>query len=262
MRLKTLGTDWFHGLIALVLSVLLLAFAPHRELLREPVTFVTVLLSYPEAPAVALASVFRRGATWFSERTSLLDRLRFLEKENERLGLATHVANAQVQAAKRQLDSALGDSQIVFRAPQAWWTEILIDKGLKDGLRSGTPVLQNGSLVGRTTVVENSFSWVELVTSSSLMVPAVIEETRDLGVVAGDGQGGVWLLFIPESRSLVPGMTVSTAMISEILPPGIPIGRLSEQKKRSDEGFVSYRLETGASLSLLYSVSVLRPKAR
>ena len=74
--------------------------------------------------------------------------------------------------------------------------------------------------------------------------------------------GGVWLLFIPEGRSLVPGMTVSTAMISEILPPGIPIGRLSEQKKRSEEGFVSYRLETGASLSLLYSVSVLRPKAR
>ena len=123
-------------------------------------------------------------------------------------------------------------------------------------------MLQNGSLVGRTTVVENSFSWVELVTSSSLMVPAVIEETRDLGVAAGDGQGGVWLLFIPEGRSLVPGMTVSTAMISEILPPGIPIGRLSEQKKRSDEGFVSYRLETGASLPLLYSVSVLKPKAR
>ncbi len=117
MRLKTLGTDWFHGLVALVLSVLLLAFAPHRELLREPVTFTTVLLSYPEAPAVALGSVFQQGMAWFSERKTILDRLRMLEKENERLGLATHVADAHVQAAKRQLDSTLVDSQVVFRAP-------------------------------------------------------------------------------------------------------------------------------------------------
>ncbi len=262
MRLKTLGTDWIHGFVALVLSVLLLAFAPHRELLRDPVTLITVLLSYPETPAAILRDGFRSGAAWFAERKKILDRLQYLEEENVRLGLASHMAGAQTSAIKRQLDMAIEDSRVVFRAPQAWWTEVLIDRGLKDGIRPGTPVLQKGALAGRTTVVENSFSWVELITSSSLMVPAVIEETRDLGVVAGDGQGSVWLLFIPEGRAVRPGMTVSTAMISEILPPGIAIGKLSSQTRTSDGGFVSYRLDTGASLSLLYSVSILRPKPR
>ena len=55
------------------------------------------------------------------------------------------------------------------------------------------------------------------------------------------------------------GMKVSTALIGEQLPPGLPIGRIREEIEVSGSGYVTYRLEPGADLSRFYDVSILRP---
>ena len=41
--------------------------------------------------------------------------------------------------------------------------------------------------MGRITRVEAGYSWAELITSSSLLIPVVVDQTRIL-VVTGDGQ--------------------------------------------------------------------------
>ena len=96
-------------------------------------------------------------------------------------------------------------------------------------------------------------------TSPSLMIPVVIEETRELGVVVGDGNGSVLLNYIPSGRGNMAGMKVSTALIGEQLPPGLPIGRIKEEIEVSGSGYTTYRLEPGADLSRFYGVSILRP---
>ena len=65
MRLRTLGTDWFHGLVALVLSVLLLAFVLALVPLMAPdpgVLDVALAMAVIEAAMLLLVAwQLRRG---------------------------------------------------------------------------------------------------------------------------------------------------------------------------------------------------------
>ena len=252
---KSPGKEWIHGLLVTIASLLLLAAAPQRQIFRGVSDLLGILLSIPEYPAVVLEKTARETAFWIRDKSALQKRLQTLEDENVRLKLAWSVGSAL--HLRQELDRLPCYARITLREPLSWWSEVRINKGLKDGLRSGDPVLQNGFLAGRVTSAETSFAWVELITSSSLMVPVVIEETRDLGVVAGDGEGGLWLLYVPESRSLAEGMTISTAMVSEALPPGIKIGALSAETRRDSNSYLAWRVWPGSSLSHLYALEVM-----
>ena len=122
----------------------------------------------------------------------------------------------------------------------------------------GLPVFQNGFLIGRVSSVSTYSSWVEMLTSGALLVPVVVEETRELGVVVGNGNGSVLLTYIPEGRGIESGMKVSTALVGEHLPPGFPIGVIQEETTASGTGYSTYKIAPGASLGTLYSVSILK----
>lgn len=98
-------------------------------------------------------------------------------------------------------------------------------------------------------------SWAELITSPSFMIPAVVDDTRDLGVVCGDGTGSVLLRYIPSGRALKSGMKISTAMVGEQLPPGLPIGTVAGEAIAGSDGYSAYKVDLGADMSTLYSVN-------
>ncbi|MBQ7068938.1 MAG: rod shape-determining protein MreC, partial [Synergistaceae bacterium] len=77
----------------------------------------------------------------------------------------------------------------------------------------------------------------------------------ELGVVVGDGSGTVLLRYIPAGRGGRNGMKVSTAMIGEELPPGLPIGKISNEMTTGSDGYATYKIELGADLSRFYTVS-------
>jgi rod shape-determining protein MreC len=131
-----------------------------------------------------------------------------------------------------------------------------LNVGSDKGLKQGDPIFQNGFLIGRIVSVEDRFAWAELVTSSSMMIPVVVEETRDLGVVMGDGEGRVWLHYVPERMGVEVGMTLSTALVSDQLPPGLRIGYISGEILVMPNGHNAWRVNLGADLSRLYAVSL------
>jgi rod shape-determining protein MreC len=249
-----LGKEWIHGLLMIIVSLLFLAVAPRKDVFRGAVDVVGEILRYPEYPAAALERSARRLSFWFADKSALKERLDVLEEENTRLRLAWSVGSAS--HLKQELDRYYGYGRVTLREPLSWWSEVRINRGTADGVFLGAPVLHNGHLVGRISSSESGYSWVELVTSSSLMIPVVIEETRDLGVVAGDGEGGLWLLYVPEGRTFSEGMTVSTAMVSEALPPGIPVGRLSSETRNTGGAYIAWRVIPGANLTQIYAIEI------
>jgi rod shape-determining protein MreC len=124
------------------------------------------------------------------------------------------------------------------------------------------PALQRGFLVGRVSRVYSDHSWVDILTSTLLFVPVVIDETRDLGVLTGDGRGGINLLYIPEYKDLRPGMRISTALVSDILPAGIPVGEISEKEPDIEGGFRVYHISPGADMSVLDSLLIMTERGR
>ncbi|MCL2146408.1 MAG: rod shape-determining protein MreC [Synergistaceae bacterium] len=243
---------WVNGVVALSISLILLGVAPSLQLRWNIINFVGSVLYVPEYPAFILRHAALDFSDWYSNKNELVTKIDNLTKENVRLLML----NAEIMNQKILIDtnSNLNSAKVILRAPAAWWNEIRINAGRKDGIVAGDAVFKDGYLVGRISFVEDNSAWVELITSSSLMLPAVVEETRDIGVIGGDGEGDVWLQFIPENRGIEQGMNVSTALVGDKLPSGLRIGSISGESSISPNGFSSIRINIGADLSRLYSV--------
>ncbi|MDR2527506.1 MAG: rod shape-determining protein MreC [Synergistaceae bacterium] len=251
---KSLILEWVHGLMALALGFFLLGASLNFGALKNVVDFVGNVLAVPEYPAVLVREALRDFFAWAGDRTDLTRRLDELERENAQLRLA----NSVIVAERIRLATRMEDARVTLRDPLSWWNECRIDKGSEQGVTVGLPVFQNGFLVGRVSVASAFSSWVELLTSPALMIPVVVEETRELGIVMGNGDGAVLLTYIPEGHGVEAGMNVSTALVSEFLPPGIPIGVIANEGEPSGSGYMTYRVSPGASISTLYTVSILK----
>lgn len=226
---------------------------------KSAVDLLGGMLSIPEYPAAVLRDVLVDWWSWGRDRTVLQQELKRLRDENARLRIFETTAAAEALRAK--LASRMDSARVTLRAPMSWWNEVRIDRGTQDGVAIGLPVFHEGYLAGRVSSVSLLSSWVELLTSPSLMIPVVIEETRELGVVVGDGDGNVLLRYIPAGRGIAVGMRVSTALVGEQLPPGLPIGTVSEELSTTLDGYAAFRVEPGAGLSRFYDVSLLKPEA-
>lgn len=242
-----------HAVAALTLSLILLGISPSLKIGQTITVLVGYVLYIPEYPVMILRNVALDMSNWFVGREELNLKIETLLNELETLRMQNSALSAQ--KTREMITPAKTNADVILRAPEAWWSEIRINKGETSGLSVGSPIYSNGFLLGRVSSVENYFAWVELLTSSSLMLPVVVEETRDLGIIGGDGEGNVWLHYVPENRGIKEGMTISTALIGDKVPPGLRIGHVSNESIVSPNGFRSLKVAIGADIFRLYSVS-------
>jgi len=250
---ERITSAWLHSLAATSAGLLLLAVSSGSPFAEKAAEYTAVILDRPERPAVLVRHIAAEGFLWFNGMRDLGERLKEMEFENARLR-STLQARPDLLVPDR---AGLTASRVDVRPPGLWWQEVRIDKGSSDGLKEGMPVLQDGFLAGRVARVLPNHSWVELLTSPSLLVPVVVDDTRDLGVLAGDGNGGISILYIPEEKKLSDGLGISTALVSDLLPPGLPVGVISSRGSRTEDGFRIYRIIPGADFSTMYSLFVL-----
>ena len=246
--------QWVHGLTALILGLFLLGISSSLGVVKNIVDLWGTLLSVPEYPAVVMREIYLDWRAWTRDKNSLNKEVKQLREENAQL----RIELAKLTGGKIYSDDKNSESKtarVTLRAPMSWWNEIRIDRGEIDKITQGLPVFNDGYLIGRVSTVSSMSSWAELITSPSFMIPAVIEETRELGVVAGEGNGIVLLRYIPVGRGVKAGMKVSTAMIGEQLPPGLPIGKIAGEVSSGSDGYATYRIDPGADLSRFYTVS-------
>lgn len=246
-----------NSLLAILASLLCIwYFYASPSSARSAADSVGVALAYVERPSEELRSLIHAANNWYMERKSLYDRNDELETENLRLRTALMEASVPLPQSGGDIVGA----RVTLRYPDAWWREVRIDKGRGDGIRVGAPVMSDGYLVGRISRVEDAFSWVELITSASFMMAAVVNDTWDIGVVNGDDKGGVRLMFMPTDKEYKRGMIISTALVGDYLPPGIPIGTIWGAGEPRD-GYIPQMIACGAHLTQLYGVQVFRSDA-
>ena len=251
---RSTAREFVHGITALILALFLLGVSSGLGIMKNIVDIWGAVLFIPEYPAVVMREIYLSWRSWSRDKNYLSAEVSRLRNENANLRLElAKIAGSRVYSDDRKADSRT--ARVTLRAPMSWWSEIRIDRGKNDKITQGLPIFSGGYLVGRVSTVSSLSSWAELITSSSFMIPAVIEETRELGVVEGDGSGSVLLRYIPAGRGVRSGMKVSTAMIGEELPPGLPIGQIAGEFTSGSDGYTTYRIEPGADLSRFYTVS-------
>lgn len=107
---------------------------------------------------------------------------------------------------------------------------LTIDRGSRDGLSAGMPVVTELGLVGRILRVSATSAQVQLITDVSSYVNARLQSTRAEGSVQGTAAGGLQMIFIPLTDKVNDGDSVVTSGIGGRFPRGIVIGQVTSSR--------------------------------
>ncbi len=156
------------------------------------------------------------------------------------------------------LPNVLGAAPVLLLESRAGTQSALVGAGSSSGVQPGSPIAVSEGLVGRVVAVGSSISRAQLLLDASAAVGARIVRTQELGVVRGDGRGGMRLNNIPTTSRVQPGDAVESAGIDGIYPRGVAIGRVTAVARGSNL-FLEIRVTPAARFSQLTDVLLLAP---
>ncbi|MGE0434234.1 MAG: rod shape-determining protein MreC [Planctomycetota bacterium] len=152
---------------------------------------------------------------------------------------------------------------------------LLIDRGSREGLQIGDPVVNGRVLIGRVVAVGPMTSRVQLVTDPGfhgvkiLIVPATddlataAEDDLDAfprGLAHGDGDRDMMMMLehVPQDSKVAVGDLVFTSAHSVTTPGGLIIGRISRVSRSERAQFASIEVEPWADPRRIEQVQVIR----
>lgn len=148
-------------------------------------------------------------------------------------------------------------SKIISREPTSFLDDMTIDKGEKDGIRTGLAVVSNGALVGKVTEVYSDESKIELITSKDSIIQAMLQKNRVMGILKG-GLSGVSLENIPQDVDVADRESVVTSGLGGGIDQGILIGEVTGQKSSKAEIFKILSIQPIVDFSKLEIVFVIK----
>ena len=143
-------------------------------------------------------------------------RLNLLKKDNIRL---REILNLQESSNNDFISAA-----VISRKTGSWWRQIILNKGLKDGVEIGSTVIGPGGLLGRVNSSSLFTSSVMLLTSPESKVGVWVDRIQMNGLMIGTGDDYPTLIFYSKGADIKVGDFVSSSPASTLLPPNIPIG--------------------------------------
>ena len=151
-----------------------------------------------------------------SVEQEFLIRLKQLENDNKRL--------REILSLQRLSDSESISASVISRKTGSWWRQIILNKGVKDGVEVGSFVVGPGGLLGRVNNTSFFTSSVTLLTSPESKIGVWVESTQSHGLLVGSGNDYPKLVFYSRDVGIKVGDFVLSSPASTLLPPNIPIG--------------------------------------
>jgi rod shape-determining protein MreC len=188
-----------------------------------------------------------------------------LRREVERLRREVQENREQVAAAarlERMLDFrtktafAMTAASVIGRDASGLYRTVLIDRGSADGVAHQLAVLSPDGVVGRVIKVFPHSALVLLVSDRSSGIDAIVQRTRDQGVVQGGGSSGCVLKYLDRSAEVEVGDAVVTSGMGGRFPKGVLIGQVSGINQGGDL-FQSVDVRPSAGLDRLEEVWVV-----
>jgi len=105
-------------------------------------------------------------------------------------------------------------------------TVAVLNKGMKDGIKKNMPVIIQNSLVGKVFSVSPNYSKVMFITDINSALGAMLEDTREKGVLVGTLELLCDLKYIPLTSQVREGEGVVTSGTDGIFPPNIMVGKV------------------------------------
>ncbi len=209
-----------------------------------------LFLGQPTASSTKLRMIFVQLSTPFVKLGDYIPAVksrRDLDRQNRELRTENEVLRQQVRALgeagrenlrltqKLNLTGRTGfktlGARVIGRDASNWWKSLQIDRGSNDGVRENLAVLNADGLIGKVVKVTRGEARVLLITDSSCKVSALLQDSREPGVVAGSQ-----MTYVDRNAKINPGENVITSGRGGIFPPGILIGTVVKAELNQQTG--------------------------
>ena len=259
-------------LLFFVALALLLMVLDARFRYAESLRAALALAAYPiQRVALAPAQLVTGAAEFFTTQAQL-------RRENEEL------RENQLRAAKDllTLDALAGENrqlrrlldarerlprksmfaEILYSSRDPFSHKVVIDKGGKDGIQAGLPVIDDVGVIGQVTRVYPLLAEVTLITDKdhAIAVQVVRNGLRAVAYGAGDG-ATLDLRFMAANADILNGDVLVTSGIDGTYPAGIPVARVARIERDAAYTFAKISCVPAAGTDRHRQVLVLSQEA-
>jgi rod shape-determining protein MreC len=173
--------------------------------------------------------------------------------------------NAQVQERYEKIqDFRNGQNyvsvvaNVIGRDPSNWNAALIIDRGRNEGIEVGQPVVSPLGVVGRIFEVGQNSAKVILLSDPTFAVAAVVQRSRENGLLTGSLQGVLRLQYLTDNADVKVGDTLVTSRLSTAFPEGILIGQITDVQASVNTHTVECLVDPAVDLSELEEVIVIK----
>jgi len=166
----------------------------------------------------------------------------------------------KIQSFRSNQNYASVVAGVIGRDPSNWNASLIIDKGSAEGLVVGQSVISTLGVVGRIFEVGRNTAKVILLSDPAFAVAAVIERSRENGLLTGTLEGVCHLQYLTANADVKVGDWVVTSRLSTAFPEGVLIGQITDVQASSNSHTVECLVEPAVDLSQLEEVIVVKGK--
>lgn len=252
-----------HSTLGFVLAILLsftvmIADYHYRYLdgLRSGVSFFVAPLQYAVDYPVRITGWVR---SMVGSKKALIDenmQLRYLqtmlEAQLQKLRIIRH-ENSQLKAlllAKENQNVKAMAAEILAVDTTSSRQLLVLNKGRRDGVFTGQPVLDAKGIMGQIIDVGSMTSTVLLISDAKSAVPVRNNRTDERAILVGNNNmSELSLINLPKSSSIAQGDLLVTSGLGRRYPEGYPIGRVKDIKNIPGEAFITVNVTPLAFLN-------------
>ncbi|MCK5331709.1 MAG: rod shape-determining protein MreC [Candidatus Marinimicrobia bacterium] len=169
----------------------------------------------------------------------LLESMRHLEEENQQIRALLDF--------QRESYFTLVPATIHGKGITTTLSSFTIDVGYQDGIDINDPVVISEGVVGKTVLVGEHSSIVQLISDPDFRLSVRVVPYGAIGILSWSGNNKCDVREVPKSARISIGDLVYTSSYSDIYPPNLPVGKVtaiydergSFQKRLTVETFVN-----------------------
>ena len=218
------------------------------------------ILSYPNRFVVGMSERLRTQKSLYEENKILQAALLQTSVQLQQLA-ESRAENTRLRAL---LDSTLSindhilNAEIISIDPNPNHRVFTLNKGLREGITVGLPVLDAKGIMGQIVESTARLSSLMLISDSRHAIPVRVVRTGDRAILTGMGDNSrLRLDYLPESADIKVGDELVTSGLGDSFPAGYPVAMISDVKHQQGSEFTEAYAKPIAELDSSRHVIVL-----
>lgn len=127
---------------------------------------------------------------------------------------------------KRETEGAVRAARVIARDPSHWSHFIVINKGMREGVRKNTILVHPDGLVGKVIASGPRSARAILLVDGASRASAMNQRTRDVALLEGTGSSMLKMTYLDRQSEFQVGDVIISSGLGGIYPKGIPIGKV------------------------------------